>query len=324
MNYKLIMKQGVTTRVLLLDGLSRAGKMLVGPLVSNLQRMDYAQVAAAVDHIPILWRLGHMDDQTAAAFLRVTTDVYVYDRMIGRHLNMRPKDIWSCYKSLEINELMTRSVSSEGRDVMDAYNAEGRMQAFVTHEMLPHIDLWFAAYPDLRVQVTARHPVDVVDSWRRRNWGERWGEDPLAFIPVPETPGGPVPWFALDFAEAYLAMSPINRIVHSVTTLMELYDQALDALDPEGRAAIKVVSFERFAVDPVPELQAIADWLDTSFHARMPEAMAHERVPRELPVATRRAKLDQFRDDLTPESLDRLISASRDYEAQWGLDPVEP
>lgn len=57
-SYPLMLKPGLTEKILLLDGLPRAGKMMVGPLASYLVDVDYGHMSLWLDHILILWRLG--------------------------------------------------------------------------------------------------------------------------------------------------------------------------------------------------------------------------------------------------------------------------
>ena len=66
----LYLSDSLTRELLLIDGLTRAGKGLVAPLVSNLARTDYAQINNAVDHVATLWQLKLLDLHSAAAFLR--------------------------------------------------------------------------------------------------------------------------------------------------------------------------------------------------------------------------------------------------------------
>ena len=57
--------------ILLIDGLGRAGKQLVGKLVSNFERVDSIQYSAALEQFPILVFLGRIDSATAS--VEVTT-----------------------------------------------------------------------------------------------------------------------------------------------------------------------------------------------------------------------------------------------------------
>jgi len=329
-SYPLMLKPGLTEKILLLDGLPRAGKTMVGPLVSNLVDVDYGHMALWLDHIPILWRLGVLEDRSALAFLRLSGDYTIFDRMLGRFANDRPLDIWNIHRSLDYADEIRRRVTAtpDGRDgssheLVEAFNASPRYQGYVVHHHLPHFDLWVRAFPEVRFQSTVRHPVDLCDSWQRRNWGARWGTDVLAFPPAAETAYGPVPWFAVDEAEAYSNASPIDRVVMGVTNLMKMYDETYQSLSGENKAKIKFVPFEKFVVDPVGHLEDIASWLNTEMHPDMPAAIARERVPRKQDIELRRGRLDSFQRETSPEIFERLREASRRYEEQWGLSPVD-
>ena len=292
-------------------------------MVSDLPKVEYAQNINVVDHIPVLWRLGLLDDQSAAAFLRMTVDGCTYERAVGRHLNTRFSDVYSIHRSLNTNDYLKRSHGDEGQPAMDRFNRAGRISSFITHYTLPMADLWFKTFPELKIIVTLRHPIDICYSWRSRGWVHRWGKDPLGFSPTTAVNGEPVPWFALDFAEEYLLLSPINRIVRCVLALNQMYDDALASLKETQKAQVETVVFERMATEPVGELKRLAAWLGTNLHPEMPVALARERVPRTLNIADRRAKLDEIAIDIKPELLEQLISASGDYETRWGLEALD-
>lgn len=312
--------EAITENCLIFDGLTRCGKMLVAPLVSDLPGVEYAQNITTINNLPVYCRLGHLDERIAATFLRMSVGSYAYDRAVGRHLNTRRDDVYSIHRSLNAKELLARTSGGEGKDVIDRFNAEERISTFITHHHLPLADIWFKAFPKIRILPIVRHPIDICYSWNSRGWGDRWGKDPLAFSVVPEVNDEPVPWFALDFADEYLHLSPWNRIVKCVLRLIEMYDEALSSLDETRRQQVEVACFERMATDPVSELERFAAWLGTTMHPDMPTAMERERVPRQLNIEDRREKLQKMKGKIDPALLDRLLSTSAAYEAQWGLE----
>jgi len=313
----------LTENCLLFDGLTRVGKGLVAPLVSDLRGVEYAQIVTVVEHIPVLWRLGLLDGQSAAAFLRITVDSFTYERAVGRNLNTRFSDISSIYRSLSAKELLDRALGDEGKAAIDRFNADGRISSFVTHFNLPMAELWFKAFPKLRILLTVRHPVDVIYSWHGRGWGERWGKDPLGFSLVPDVNGEPVPWFALVFAEEYQRDTAINRDVKCVLALNQMYDEALRSLDDKQKNRVEIVSFERMATAPMSELERLAAWLGTTLRPEMPVAMARERVPRKLNIEDRRLKFATMKKEIDEDLLERLLSISRDYESRWELESFD-
>lgn len=163
-SYPLYLTEPLTQELLLFDGLSRAGKGLVAPVLSNLSRVEYAQINNPIDHIPILWKLGLIDTQSADGFLRIAVDTKTYEQAIGRNTNTRLSDLSSIYNSLDANDIIARTLGNEGQSAMDRYDSEKIISSFITHFSMPMADLWFAAYPSLWAIVTVRHPVDVVYS----------------------------------------------------------------------------------------------------------------------------------------------------------------
>lgn len=321
MIHKLFLQDTLCENVLIFDGLTRSGRAMTAPLISDLNRVDYLQISNPVDHIPVLWWLKLIDLQSAASFLRMTVDGCTYERMVGRHLNTRMSDQHSVYQSLNAKQIIERSFGPEHQAAVDKFNAEGRISSFMAHHSLPMAELWFTAFPKLRIVVTVRHPVDVCDSWNRRGWGERWGNDPLSFWPVPEIDGAPVPWFAIDFAELYMTANPMSRIVKSIMALNKMNDDTIDTLDAQRRAQVYELCFEKIAVDPRAELQKIADWLDTGMHTNVDTAFAMMRVPRELKIENRRAKLEKIRAEVSADLYDEFIAACRAYETKHAIEP---
>ena len=85
-------RQTLNPDILLIDGLGRAGKQVVAKLASNFERVEGFQYCAGLEQFPILTFLGHLEPAPAIAFLQLMVDELVYDRMVGRNLNMRASD----------------------------------------------------------------------------------------------------------------------------------------------------------------------------------------------------------------------------------------
>ena len=308
--------------LLIIDGLARAGKGMLAPLVSNLKRVEYAQINNPIDHFGILWKLGHLETATAAAYLRKIVDTKTYEQAIGRNLNTRMSDISSVYHALDAGEVIARGTAPEGQAAMDKYDAVRRMTAYITHSNLPMIRLWLEAFPQLKMLCAERHPIDVAASWNSRGWGQRMGIDPLALSPVANLDGKPTPWFAAGVAEEYATSSPYGRIILSLLALEELSGTAYASIPGGKRDQIRFVSFEHFVHAPMSALSALADWLDTEVPANMPVALARERVPRTLVLAQRRKKRDEIFANISESLAEKLYLSIQAYESKWTLESV--
>lgn len=319
---KLYLKPAVSPRLVLVDGLGRAGKMLMAKLVSNFRRMEYFQASEPIEHIPILWWLGKLDDETARSFLRIELDAAIYNRAIGRNLNSRKFDSSSVQLAIDHEEYARRASDPNVDRVMERFNDAGRTPLFLTHEALPHIELFLPIVSDLCVIEVVRHPVDLVSSWYRRGWGVRYGADPVAFALTIAHGDRPVPWFAAGWAEEYLALSPMDRVIRSVRTLLDMTLEAYDNLPPDQRRQIHFVAYERLLAAPEREIAATATFLETEPMDGMPEILEREGLAASSAAGQIGEKLKQIKELATPENFASLIDAGRRHERKWDLEPT--
>lgn len=305
---------------LIIDGPARVGKMFTAILVSNLERVEFAYIAPIVEHVGTLWRMGLLDNDSALAMLQLQLDNAMYDPAVGRHLNTRPGDILSVYKSLEFKDVLHRTFLPDGAEAVARINDGDRIPCLIGHDMLPNYQLFFRAVPTLRFVYTQRHPVDAASSWYKRGWGERYGSDPRAFSPVLSYRGEPLPWWAVEWADEYLTLTPLDRSIRGSLYLTGLYRSALTGA-PHAR--VHTVTYENLVTMPRNELERVAQFLGTWLHPSMDVVFARERIPTALPVEARRAKLREMQSHASPDMIEMLLAASAEYEERCGLEPID-
>ena len=123
---------------------------------------------------------------------------------------------------------------------MDKFYKENPYQPFIVHELMPHIGIYFEAFPELRVISIMRDPVDLVFSWYKRKAGRRYGVDPIiGRIPV-EGKHGPAPWFLPQWNK----LSEIDRIILSINNFFKMYKTAYRHLPQKFQKRILFVRYE--------------------------------------------------------------------------------
>ena len=311
------MKPPAVDSLLLLEGVSRAGKMLLGKLVSNCRNIEFFQLAPVLDHIPILAHLGVLSRENAVAYLRLNVDSLSYDRAVGRNLNTRTGDATSLTQALNLDEYLGRAATPDAATAWERFQKVRRTPAYLVHEMMPHIDLYFDAVPELRVIHVDRHPVDLCYSWFQRGWGDRWGTDPLAFVPAIDHHGRPVPWFAVDWADEYCSAAPVDRIVRSLVQLREQYRAKFDGLSTNRNQRIARIAYEGLVEHPWETMKSVEAFLDTAVLDGFATVLKRERLPGKPPAGDRCDKLTRLASIMLPRSAEMLAAAARDYETLW-------
>lgn len=306
---------------LIVDGMTRTGKFMACNLVGALSLVEHPLHNPQIENICFMWQLGQMSTEAASTLISNTLSTMLYESIIGRHLNTRLSDNSSIYNSPKLSEIIKRTASPDGQAAVDAFISAKSIPLVCTHDALPSADLLFDIVPGLKFLHVVRHPVDVIDSWHRRQWGTRFGSDPLAFTVVTSTPSGRCPWWAVDWhADFFSLTNPIDRCIRGVLTISNIYRERISLLSPARQSLIKTITFEGLVTDPAKELGSIGDFLGTDIHEKYSGVFGRERVPRTLSIAARRAKVKQFQKiGAAPNFLAELEAASRDFERTHGL-----
>jgi hypothetical protein len=320
----LYLKEAASPRLLLVDGMGRSGKFLAAKLISHFSKVEYFIYHPAIEHIPYLQYLDILTEPAAKAFLRMQIDIALTDRIAGRTFNLREEDASSLLHAPDFDMYKERMNHPDIASAVAAFNSEKRSPFFITHEILPHISLFFAITEDLKVVETVRHPVDMAFSWFNRGWGERFGHDPLAFVPTIEHDGHPVPWFAEAFAVDYIKSTPIDRVLMFVLELIKLCERGLSSISDEQRSCIHMLPYEYVLMNPDGEIDKLTDFLGVQPLKTLEGLIVSENLRGKSTIATTQEKLKHMQERAAPRLVSQLIEAGRKYERLYGLDPVTP
>ncbi len=304
----------ILKRLLLVDGITRGGKFLLGNLLSGLEDVEHIQYFLMYELIPALVKLGKMPRETGLALLRNEVDMHAYEYAIGRNLNFRFSDKSSIFNSTRFQELLTRCSSPDGPPVIERIQKENKYHSYVTHGVLAQADVFFEAAPDLRMIHILRHPVDVVHSWYRRGWGKRFGTDALDFTPALQGPQGPIPLYAHAWADEYERLEEMDRIIASVDSIHRDFENTYHALDAALKKQILFVTYEALVEDTHKELDRICLFLDTCGSKTLAVTLAKERCPSTLVPEKRQAKLVEIKSQATKRMFERLEAMQAYYQ----------
>ncbi|MBI3378819.1 MAG: sulfotransferase domain-containing protein [Nitrospirae bacterium] len=312
-------------KLVLLDGFARAGKFFAGKIISNLKKMDYFQAVYALEQIPFLYRLDTITEDAAIALIRKIVDEHAYNIRIGRNLNLRYGDASSLFNSYEVDEYIRRSMNQFGEinltadKIIDSFWKGNRYSLFVVHEVLPNMQLFFKAYPALKIIELIRHPVDVIHSWYLRGWGRRFGLDPLSFIPVINGNKGPIPWHAYEWRKEYEASCEADRVIKGVAALTEMCEQTYQSLSAKQKRQILFVRYENVVENTYAEIERICAFLNTEPSGGMPVIMAREKCPGKISLNERARKISDLKKNADKKAFELMMKLSDDYEAKENI-----
>ena len=305
--------------LLLVDGVTRAGKFLLADLLASCKNVEHVQYFGLFEHLAYMVRMGVIEKETSSAILQCQIDNSAYDLMFGRNLNSRLGDKSSIYRSPHLKEYLRRTLEDDGDRVTQEIKKRERYFTYIVHETLPNIDVYLDIYPDLRVINIERNPVDLVYSWYQRGWGKRWGVDPIDFSMSFQGARGPIPWFVYQVSENWESASEMDKIIIAQTQVYEMSKKKLSSLSESDRKKILFTSYEGIVTQPLKEIKAIAGFLDREVLPIINGIMAREDIPNVHPREKRSKKIDVVRDTASEECFELLHQLNIEYENNGGI-----
>lgn len=303
--------------LVLVDGMTRAGKFLLGHIVGAMEGLEFMQYPFLLETALYLTRLGKLDIDTAQMLVKTDIDLNTYNMMIGRGLNGRVYDSSCIYKAADFGRFLARTTEADPDELVRDFQDQNRLPLYIGHESLCNGRTLFTIYPEVRLISLQRDPLSLISSWYRRGWGRRFGMDPKSMSVGFKTQFGPVPWFALNWEPGYISMSEMDRVVKSMGTLFMLAKQEYEALDLGQKARVHFVAFDDILLTPSNVVSDLARYLNRKPLENMGAILAREKVPRIIEPNQRDLLLKKIRAHMSPCMEPVIQSLMSDFDGFW-------
>lgn len=310
----------ILEEIVFIDGLTRAGKFLLAKIVSNMEAVEYFQSQILIEHLPIFNYLKLMDNSDAISYFKLNINNYIYERLIGRNINTRIESS-GINNATDYDLYLKRATELDGAIAVQKGLSENRLPSFLVHEVLPHIEFIQTAVPKFKMINIQRHPLDIVFSWFQRGWGDRWGNDNLAFTPTLDINGIATPWFAVGWPEEWAYLRPLERVIKSILHLYELEDVAYNNFN--NKQKILRISYEALFSNPMDICKKISFFLGRHPYENMAQVLEREACPNKSLSFERQSRIAELKKLAQPKYYEMAVEASNRYDSKWLLPPMQ-
>jgi|TARA_B100002003_G_C14147695_1_gene551920 hypothetical protein len=308
-------KSSLVKDITLIDGLTRSGKFFLAKIVSGLNKTEFFQYLHILEQLPYVFRLGGIAEDAAIALLRSAIDRHTYDACFGRHLNFRHDDESSIFNFPGFNNYFMRAFKKyERKEIIGILQSNERMFLFLTHNVLPNTKILFNAFPNMKMINILRHPIDLAYSWFLKGYGNIDNPDLLRINPDISGLSYPVPWYVCKWEEEYDSINDIERIIKSICVLTEMGRGTYGMLIKEHKKKILFVRYEDLVKDTHKTIRSMCDFLGTEESEYMPQILARERCPNNLPDQIRIKKTQEISERARDYYTSMLLKLSEEYD----------
>jgi hypothetical protein len=326
-----LIKETFLKNLVIVTGAPTAGKSMIGPIVSSLQRMENFKMSILLEHIGTLNHLGKLSDEVLIFLYRNTVDFMIYDNMIGRDMNFRFGDETSIWNTPDPEKYFERLLAERGEFVVDEMQKNRTLPVLVLSDAFWHVKKWFKAFSFLKMVYVGRHPVDTVYSWYNHRYGEEvkattqdegakltYGSETynskINQVLLTQVNDNVVPNYALGWEEKYGQFSEMDRVIYMIKAIRDNYAKALNLLSNEEREGVLFLTFDEIVTNTDHVLNKICAFLNTDRTSYTSFVLKREKCPRVLSEDARKNKLDKIKELATDEAFHSLVSMVDDYK----------
>ena len=309
-------RKPLVEKLLLVDGISRAGKFLASNILNGIADVEPVQNSALVEHIPFLHTLGLIEKQTAQELLHLEIDMRCYEMLIGRsYINHRVFDKSSIFNVANHARYLARSTEADGDKALKDFYDRGAYSLFVAHDVLPDIQIFFDTFPSLKIISIARSPVDLAYEWFTRYPMEHWGEEPQYFNIVIEGKGKTLmPWYVHEYSDQYPSMGKMDRVALGIEILFGRYEEVTTKFTPEQKKEILFTSYEDILEKTDRVISAMERFLGKKALPEMPQILTREKLPNpDYVKSAKPKKIAEMKAAASPEWFAKLMALEAKY-----------
>jgi len=310
--------ENIAKNIIIVDGITRSGKTLFNSIIPSLECVEHTQVYNLIEQIVPAVSLRSIDPVYAKALFRMTLNELVYNNSLSRNTNFRCGDNSGILKYKDPEVYWKRLTRPEGDDIVEELRNGRQFLPIRTHEIMVNLE-WFDLLDiDYYMLEVFRNPMDIIHSWWKRGWGERFGRDPRSFTLTIEFNGQPLPWYCVGKEAEWLNLNPIERCVHTVTDLIKRAVEQYKKVSEKSR--IHIIPFEMFLQNPQEHITNISQFLGTKPTVYTDYILRKDMRLSILDPKDRERKRLEIQKGVKKELFDRAIKLTESYEANlYGL-----
>ncbi|MBI3315840.1 MAG: hypothetical protein HYZ87_02565 [Candidatus Omnitrophica bacterium] len=289
---EMVRPQSLAGNIVVIDGFSRSGKTLLGPVLSSLKRAELWCLDYLFEYLCTLRSLGKIDKDACAMMIRLYADIDLYHQAIGRNTNFRRDDDSGVYKNGLEKVYLKRTLEPAGDRTVRDIRRKRSILFLMTHYIFGASDILFESLKDrLKLYLLMeRHPLWLIESWHEGGWDERIGKDPREFQLCCRVGGRVVPWFASRWAAEYASLGRLEQAIRVIAYFEDSFEKRRRRLLPRDRKKFLRVPFEAFATDPGPILRRIEKTLGTAPTPLTRQIMKKAGIPRAVSMESLRGQ----------------------------------
>ncbi len=271
--------KNLTKNLIILDGLNRSGKILLGSLVSSFKNMESLEFGENFEHFLPAMKFKHVSSNFSKSFLTNYLNQLIYNKMISRNSNFRPYDRTGILRSRSPKTYKKRLKMKEGDPVVKRIKNSNFFLPLVTHDLMSNFDELNKINLKFKIFQIFRNPFDLTYSWYKTGLGKRWGRDPRLFSMTITKNKKNFPWYVYNY-KTTKDLDSLNEVDLCAIYIISQIKKTLKNIKKlKNKKNLYITDYHFLIENPEKELKNIAKFLKTDFSNKTKRNIKKENCP---------------------------------------------
>ena len=305
----------ISKNIILIDGISRTGKLLLGSLISSFEKMEHLEFGENFEHILPATKFKKVSIDFAQAYLNNYLNQTIYNKYISRNVNFRPNDRTGIDKSKNPKIYYDRLKLDEGDQVIKLIKKQKNYLPFITHDLAINLDILKKLRMNFKIIEIIRNPIDTVYSWYKRGLGDRYGSDQRMFTLLMKKKNIVYPWYNSLNGYSDKNYNSCERCVEHVINLNKNSNRNLRNNNLNKKTL--VITYEELIKNTLSELKRISNFLGTKTNLKTIEFIKRENLPVVKNTTNQKdfdKKINLIKKKCSKDLFKKLIKLNKEYE----------
>ena len=306
-------------KLIFVDGVTRSGKSMVGPVISSLKGAYAFQHQAILDNLMPLLKKKSIRLDAAKSLLAFYFNQNIYSLNISREINLRPSDHSSVTKDKNYKNFLKNLKKPDGDYVIKEIKKKNNFPVFMSHDLLSMIEIFEKFNFNYKLIYTFRHPIDnifsLINRYKRVKAKNRLKynyNNPRIYSMMIKKNNILLPYYTFGKEKLFLKLNHAEKYtfyyLHSLKNSLKQYKNF------KKKDKIYLLSYDNFAVNTKNEIRKLAKFLSFKVSNFTNKSLKKENLPRKLDTKSREKKKEIIRNMINEKMFNEVNDLSIKYD----------
>jgi len=305
-----------------IDGITRSGKSMLGPVVSSFTKTYPMQFQTILDNLLPIYKNKSIRHDVLTSMLNFYFNRNIYYLNISREVNLRKYDFNSLVNDKDYKEYLKNLKIKDGDYIIKKIKKKNYSLVYQTHDLLSMINEFNNLDYPYKLLYIYRHPIDNIFSFFKR-YESRVNskskdtynlDDPRLYSMMIKINGKLLPWYVENSEKKFLKLNFLEKVVFYYLFSIKNSIKSYKKLNKIQKKKILLIQYDSFAENVKPEIRKITDFLNVKTTIHTKKILKINNLPRKIEENDREYKLDIIKKNINSDLFKDVIELKKRYE----------